>query len=193
LWILRPQSSCGGEDSWRIYGSSHKKRRYWPKYIDSNAISDHFVGGKAGAFDNLPGNHYGTNTAIVAMEVSNFVISLMATYGTNEHVEATNAVNTTIKNNVETGMHYFKYIQIFHNRFTYRNAIDLHILLSHQPISVKATWATMQWEIKYLYFCCPLLKLMSKFQSNRLVAKKSQLLPPCWLIFELLMHNTKLE
>ena len=69
-----------------VYASALiKKQRYWPKYIKGDEIKAHFnnknVGDMdswAGTFDNIPFHVY-------AMKEPDYVISLMSTYGTNDH------------------------------------------------------------------------------------------------------------
>ena len=62
-----------------------KKWQYWPKYIKGDKIKAHFndknVGDTdswAGTFDNIPFHVY-------AMKEPDYVMSLMSSYGTNDH------------------------------------------------------------------------------------------------------------
>ena len=62
-----------------------KKRRYWPKYIKGDDIKAHFknknmgdADSRAGTLDNIPFHVY-------TMKEPDYVMSLMSTYGTNDH------------------------------------------------------------------------------------------------------------
>ena len=63
-----------------------KKRRYWPKYINGDAIWHHFDSKEVGDADSWPGKFDNKNFHVFAMKGPDYVMSLMSTYGTNERV-----------------------------------------------------------------------------------------------------------
>jgi hypothetical protein len=115
FWVLQTLVEL---QKFGVFGAAViKKRRYWPKYIDGDAISNHFVGKQVGHFDILQDKLYGVKFGIFAMKEPDYVMLLMATYGTLEPEEKSNAVQSTIKNDGENRMHYFKCTELFYNHF----------------------------------------------------------------------------
>jgi hypothetical protein len=128
-----------------------KKHRYWPKYIDGDAVAAHFEGKDIGSFDVLPGKLEDIPFGIFAMKEPDYVMSLMATYGTDDKIESSNATRTIITNNRQSTVS-FKYTELYYNHFTYRNAVDAHNQLRHQPISLETTWQTHRWANRVFAF-----------------------------------------
>ncbi|KAI2498691.1 Transposase IS4 [Fragilaria crotonensis] len=65
-----------------VYGSAViKERRYFPKYINGDAIDPHFESKGIGETDILPGTLDGINFKIFCMKEEDYVMKLMATYG----------------------------------------------------------------------------------------------------------------
>ena len=70
-----------------VYSSALiKKRRYWPKYIDGDAVRQHFDAKEVGSTDSWPGKLDNQDFHVFAMKEPDYVMSLMSTYGTNERV-----------------------------------------------------------------------------------------------------------
>ena len=61
-----------------------KKQRYWPKYIHGEEIKQHFDGKEIGATDSWAGKMDDVPFHVFSMKESDYVMSLMSTYGTNE-------------------------------------------------------------------------------------------------------------
>ncbi|KAI2504308.1 xylulose kinase [Fragilaria crotonensis] len=65
-----------------VYGSAViKERRYFPEYINGDAIDPHFESKGIGETDILPGTLDGINFKIFCMKEEDYVMKLMATYG----------------------------------------------------------------------------------------------------------------
>jgi hypothetical protein len=94
-----------------------KKRRYWPKYILGQEVADHFIGKQVRLFDVQYGKLNGINFGVFAMKEPDYLMSLMETYGMDEAVQESTAVRTTINNNGESWLRFFKYTELFHNHF----------------------------------------------------------------------------
>ena len=70
-----------------VYSSALiKKRRYWPKYIDGDAVRQHFDSKEVGSTDSWPGILDNHDFHMFAMKESDYVMSLMSAYGTNERI-----------------------------------------------------------------------------------------------------------
>jgi hypothetical protein len=171
-----------------------KKRRYWPKYILGQEIADHFIGKQVGSFDVQHGKLDGINFGVFAMKEPDYVMSLMATYGTDEAVQESAAVRTTINDDGESRLHFFKYTELFHNHFKFRNAVDLHNQLRHQPISVEDTWATMRWSNRVFAFLLAITEVNVKMAMEHFGrSEKRPMLTTRRLIAEALINNHNIE
>lgn len=75
-----------------------KKHRYWPKYIDNNAIDKHFKDKDVGSVDSLPGEMLNIPFHVFGMKDPDYVMKLMSTYGTNvlqlDHLANGNILST---------------------------------------------------------------------------------------------------
>lgn len=59
-----------------------KRRYYWPKHICGDEIVAHFQEKEVGAVDAWPGTLDGVPFHVVCMKETNYIMSLMTTYGT---------------------------------------------------------------------------------------------------------------
>jgi Transposase IS4 len=129
-----------------------KKRRYWPKYIDGDALAAHFEDKNIGDVDCLSGTLRSVPFGVYCMKESKYVMSLMSTYGTLEEIEDGGTMRkvqnfagmpTTIR---------FKYTELFYNHYKYRHAVDDHNNNRHQPVSFEQIWATQRWSNRVFAF-----------------------------------------
>ena len=60
-----------------------KKRRYWPRYIQSDAINDHMLQAEVGDVDAWQGTMDLIPFHVFVMKEADYIIMLMSTYGTN--------------------------------------------------------------------------------------------------------------
>ena len=60
-WFLCPKGDCGIEEKGSIHGVIDKKQQYWPKYINGEAIIQHFQDK-----DDIPDIYYKFGVGIVA-------------------------------------------------------------------------------------------------------------------------------
>ena len=169
-----------------VFGASViKKRRYWPKYIPGDDNNKHFEDKPVGSYDVLNGTLDGTNFTIHCFKEPDYVMQLMATYGTDEEMEDGKTQRTTINNDGERTMVNFKYRELFYNHFKYRNLVDLHNQCRHQPLSLESIWATRRWPNRVFCFLIAITEVnvklaaeyfgttpkMSMLQSRRLIAE----------------------
>ena len=69
-----------------VYASALiKKWKYWPKYIKGDAIRDYFNNKNVGDCNSWKGTMEEVPFHVYAMKESDYVMSLMSTYGTNQH------------------------------------------------------------------------------------------------------------
>ena len=101
-----------------------KKRCYWLKYIHGKAIKEHFAEKEivptdswAGKMDDVPFN-------VFSMKESDYVMSLMSTYGTNEWCGQ--EVCHDWKENGIRKSTTFQYPEVVDNNFKYRHYVDDH-------------------------------------------------------------------
>ena len=59
-----------------------KKRCYWPKYVDGDAINQHFSDKEVGATDALCGILEEVPVSIHCLKESDYIMMLMSSYGT---------------------------------------------------------------------------------------------------------------
>ena len=122
-----------------------KKRKYWPKYVDGDAVDAHFAGKAVGTTDSLPGKIHGIPFHIYAMKEPDYVMKLMSTYGTNE-LQADHATRRIYKDaEKKTVTTNFCYPEVVSNHFKFRHAVDDHNAKRHAPISLEYVWATKYW------------------------------------------------
>ena len=62
-----------------------KKQQYWPKDIKSDDIKAHFNNKTVGDMDSWTGTFDNIPFHVYAMKEPNYIMSLMSTYGTNDH------------------------------------------------------------------------------------------------------------
>lgn len=119
-----------------------KKRRYWPKHIDGEAIKEHFHDKPIGSYDSLPGTLQGIPFAVHCQKEENYVMSLMTTYGSlNTGREAKRQLSDGTKVS-------FNLIETHEMHYNNRHQVDDFNNRRHNPISFEETWATKRWEIR---------------------------------------------
>ena len=128
-----------------------KKRQYWPKYINGDAIKAHFENKNvsnadswAGTLDNIPFHVY-------TMKELDYVMSLMSTYGTNDRDNG-KETRRDWKEGATMKSITFKYPEVIHNHFMFRHAVDDHNGKRHSPISLEVVWATKRWANRVFAF-----------------------------------------
>jgi hypothetical protein len=142
-----------------VYASALiKKRRYWPKDVNGDAIASYFDDKDVGHSDALPGEIDGVRYHLFCMKEPDYVMSLMSTYGT-----------TSAKaEQPETKRHYknaqgdditkvFRYPEVVANHYAYRGCVDDHNNKrqdggSKQGLAIESTWVTRRWPIRVFSF-----------------------------------------
>lgn len=124
-----------------------KKRRYWPKYIEGDAIQHHMANKSVGSVDALAGKKDNQRFHIFAMKDPDYTIILMATFGALRPVEGEDAKATrhVVDLDEKTQTVEFQYYEPFHYYYQCRGVVDCHNAKRHKPISLEETWKTQKW------------------------------------------------
>ena len=123
----------------------NKKRKYWPAFIKGDDINKHFEEKEIGDTDSLPGTMDGVPFHVFGLKEPDYVMKVMATYGTNERNEnhrTRRIYKDKEKKQVSTS---FYYPEIMSNHYKFRHAVDDHNAKRHSPICLEYVWATKYW------------------------------------------------
>ena len=120
-----------------------KKRRYWPKHILGEEIIAHFTDKPIGAADAIKDELDGMPFYIFGMKETDYVMQIMSTYGMLAMMgeEKHHHVMVSGTKQVIT----FKYPEVVHNHYWYRDVIGNHNSRQMHPISMEETWMTTHW------------------------------------------------
>ena len=140
-----------------------KKRRYWPKYIDGDAINFHFENNDIGSVDCLSGTLNNVPFGVYCMKESKYVMSLMSTYGTLEEIADGATIRRIENNNAPPTTIRFNYTELFYKHFKYRHAVDDHNNNRHQPVSLEQIWATQRWSNRVFAFFLAITEVNIKY------------------------------
>lgn len=134
------KGNCGIEKAWLLAAALFKKRYYWPKHVDGDAICEHFANKNVGDADALSGLIDAVLFYLYGMKEPDYVMTLMTTYGTLERLGEEKRQKL---NDGTNGI--FCYPVIIHNHFKYCHAVDDHNNRQQLPISIERTWTT-SWQ-----------------------------------------------
>ena len=70
-----------------VFASTSIKQKYWPAFIKGDDINKHFEDKEIGDTDSLPGTMDGVPFHVFGLKEPDYVMKVMATYGTNERNE----------------------------------------------------------------------------------------------------------
>jgi hypothetical protein len=135
-----------------------KKRRYWPKDVDGEAISSYFDDKDVGHSDAWPGEIDGVRFHIFCMKEPDYVMSLMSTYGTTSPKVDQRETNRHYRNaHGHDVMKTFQYPEVVANHYSYRGCVDDHNNKrqdggSKQGLAIESTWVTRRWPIRVFSF-----------------------------------------
>ena len=109
-----------------VYASALiKRRKYWPKYIKGNVIRDHFKDNNVGDCNSWKGSMEEVPLHVYAMKEPDYVMSLMSTYGINQH----SGKETTcdwVDGSGNGQKNKFNYPEVVGNHFLYQHSVDDH-------------------------------------------------------------------
>ena len=117
LWAIAELRNKG------VYASAVvKKRRYWSKYVDGDAVKKYFLTKDVGASDAIVGTLHGVPFHLFCMKEENYVQTLMSTYGTMD--EKSTAHRTCGKKSDQERKVLFPLTEVHHNHFKGRHSVD---------------------------------------------------------------------
>eukprot|EP00559_Dactyliosolen_fragilissimus_P002711 CAMPEP_0184872744 /NCGR_PEP_ID=MMETSP0580-20130426/41459_1 /TAXON_ID=1118495 /ORGANISM="Dactyliosolen fragilissimus" /LENGTH=665 /DNA_ID=CAMNT_0027375583 /DNA_START=1012 /DNA_END=3007 /DNA_ORIENTATION=+ len=122
-----------------------KKRKYWPRYINGDAIATHMASKQVGECDSLRGTLDAVPYDVFCMKEPDYIMKLMSTYGGLTFPKNQRISKRTWKENGETKNITFQYTEPFANHFNYRHAVDDHNNLRHGLPSIESTMLTHNW------------------------------------------------
>ena len=144
-----------------------KKRRFWPKYIDGDAIDQRFGGYDVGKVESLPGNLDGVAFKIFVMKEEDYTMKLMSTYGAQIEVDGgTTQRSVSAENGQAKVTKTFKYMEPFYNHFKFRHQVDDHNNLRHSPISLEESLSTKDWKIRVFSFIIALVEVNARLARS---------------------------
>ena len=120
--------------------------------MKGDEIKAHFEDKEVGNYDAWPGTLDGVNFHLACMKEPDYVMSLMTTYGSTEHMGTATRRNYK-DDNVNVPVKIFKYPEVIHNHFKGRHAVDDHNAKRHSPISLEVVWASQWWPNRVFAFC----------------------------------------
>ena len=120
-----------------------KKRRYWPKYIDGEAVKAHFADQDPGHFDALQGKLDGETFHVYGMKETSYVLMFMTTYRTGERMGREQLC--VLKDGRSRRTFKFQYPEVVFNHYAHRDAVDSHNGRRMFPIAIEEQWGTKKW------------------------------------------------
>ena len=128
-------------------GALIKKRKYWPKWIDSDAIGKRMEDRAVGKCASFRGELNSIDYDIFCMKEPEYVMKIMSTYsGLIEKPGQYESRWTYVNMANEKVTTSFKCKEPFANLFYSRHAIYCHNNLQHlTPTSIEETWVTHRW------------------------------------------------
>ena len=93
----------------------------------------------------VQGSIRGKGYHITAIKETDYVVLMMTTYGTLEHLEGPDTQRRYRGAGGELVTKLFNYREVFGNHFNYRHEVDDNNNWLYSPISVEMTWAKNYW------------------------------------------------
>ena len=148
-----------------VYASALiKKRKYWPKHIRGDDIKKHFEDKEIGAADAWQGEMEGVPFHVFGMKDTDYVMSLMSTYGTLNDTNCRESARD-YKEGQEKWRKVFRYTEVIDNHYKFRHSVDDHNGLRHFPISFKESWATKLWPTRVFAFLLAITEVNVKLAA----------------------------
>ena len=169
-----------------------KNRWYWLKYIDGEAIIQHFQDKEVGATDTLPGVLDDIPIHVHYMKEPDYVMMLMSSYETLS--ECGEGKKQHFKVNGQKQEKTFKCPEVVYNHYKYRDCIDNHNSQRMHPLSMEETWMTTRWPNRVFCFLVAVTMVNMQNAANYFVKtpKLDSLLARC-LIAKQLINNKHLH
>lgn len=155
-----------------------KKRRYWPRHVDGDAVDKHFDNREVGWADVLPGILNGRRFRLFGMKEEDYVMKLMSTYGALKPIDDARTHRSVTDENGQRVNKSFRYTEPYVNHFKYRHQVDDHNNLRHSPISLEMSMNTKDWKIRVFMFLMAIVEVNARLAYaffNKLDSTPNQL------------------
>jgi hypothetical protein len=163
-----------------VYASAViKKRRYWPRYIDGEAMNERMSGRAVGECDALHGTLDGYPYTVFLMKEQDYCMKLMSTYGGLIVLDQQPDTFRSVDGRTLT----FKYNEPFANHYFARHAVDDHNNLRQGKISLEETWRTHRWEFRVFAFILGVIEVNTYDAFRYFVWSKNHTSPPDFISF----------
>jgi len=144
-----------------------KKRRYWPKHVDGDAVAHHFESKEVGDIDSWPGVMDGVSFHIFGMKEPDYVMSIMSTFGTLQQVgEGKKRLYMDSNRHKVTKNIY--YPEPIANHFDYRDAVDSNNHDRMSPITLEETWKMTRWPCRVFQFLLAVSEVNVRLAMHRI-------------------------
>ena len=107
------------------------------------------------------------------MKEPDYVMSLMSTYGTNNHDNG-KETHHNWKVGGEARSISFRYPEVVHNHFSYHHAVDDHNGKQHSPINLEVVWATKKWPNRVFAFLMSITQVNCYLAESYFTSRKSE-------------------
>ena len=121
-----------------IPGALIKKQRYWPKFVDGEAIDAYMAPKEVGSLDSIVGKLEDQFYSIHCMKEPYYVMKTMTMYRSLAKDQAAPAVHKFLVGTVRAVLNFF-YSIYFANHFCYRHEVDDHNNLRHKSPAIEET------------------------------------------------------
>ena len=151
-----------------------KKRKYWPKHIRGDEIAQHFADKEVGTADAWAGELDGVRFHVFSMKEPDYVMSLMATYGSLSRGGPEK--KRVYESNGQKRRKTFQYPEVVRDYFGARDKVDGHNSLRMYPVALEETWKTKRWPLRAFQFLLAITEVNMKltYESSYQADKTSQ-------------------
>ena len=152
-----------------------KQQKYWPLYIDGNIFQKHLDDKNIGDCEARKGVKDGLSFYIYSMKEPDYMMLMMATYGTLEENKSSTAKRKYKNENGNEKIVSFCYTEPFFNYFKYRHLVDDHNLNCHQPISVEDAFGARHWPLRQFTFLMAVSEVNNKLALHGVLEENDYL------------------
>lgn len=176
-----------------------KKRRYWPKDVDGDAIAMHFATKDVGEAAAWPGELEGICFQLLCMKEPDYVMSLMTTYGTTSPTPGQKETKRYYKNSQnEMVSKSFQYPEVIGNHYSYRGCVDDHNNKrqdggTKQGLALESTWSTYRWPIRVFSFILAISEVNAYLAWTYFKLERLEFLNFRKLLAQALIYNRYVE
>ena len=133
-----------------------KKQCYWPKGVPTEEIIRHMQNKEVGDVYSFQGSMRWNRYHIIYIKDPDYVVVMMRTYGTLEHLEGLDTQRRYKGAGWELVTKQFNNREVFGNHFNYRHKVDDKKNRRNSPITIDSTWTKNYWNGRCHAYFLPL-------------------------------------